>query len=1283
MSPVLDSPHVPDILDCLAQLSNDEVPTPPKIAREVLDILPDELWADPELKWLDPFCKSGAFLREIVERLLHGLADWEPDFEKRRNHVFRNMVFGAAITEMTGNITRRTVYCSRDASGEHSVMRFDTEAGNLPFVPAEHDFKKGRCQVCGAPEDLDRGESRENYAYAFIHGAYPTKEMDDMKFDVIVGNPPYQIDDAGHNASATPVYQHFVEKAIALDPSYVLMITPSRWFIGGKGLDKYRARMLGDRRISHLVDYPKLYDGFPGVKIRGGVSYFLWDREHDGPCSIQTMWDGKPLGEPVTRYLDAYDVLVRRNEAVGILEKVRAYRVNGEPESVLDARVSSQKPFGLRTYFHGAESPDGMTDPVMLHGSQKRTWIERNDVPKNVDWIDEWKVLMSRVQGTSAAVETQFLGRPIVSGPKEACTESYVVAGRFSTQEEAERYAMYLRTRFARFLASLRKATVGKDDEPWERVVGQTRRTGEGLIKVGYTTKATARARIKQQLGTAYPNLEGVEILLDEPAVRADHTEFSDHEVHLALVKNGIKRPEGEWFEARIEEIRAAINSVKSGGEFDATRTESFEMRPEQAKAVQSTTSYFRQHAGDTQAPKFLWNAKMRFGKTFATYQLAKEMGWTRVLVLTYKPAVQSAWADDLLSHVDFAGWHFVDRETPIKEADTLLDGSDPVVRFASFQDLNGKSTDGQVKAHNESIHLTDWDCIVLDEYHFGAWRDSARELYDPTDARLAEEEEPDDWVTEEDLGLDAAHYLYLSGTPFRAITNGEFTEDATFNWTYVDEQAAKESWDEAKGPSPYAELPRMEMYTYEMGPGAGAYADDGEFSAFSLSEYFRAKKVDKTSRSTGPGSHVFEDPARVSEFLEMLRGKLTDQMKAMVLVGQKAPFPYESPVFTDAIKHSVWYMPQVASCFAMRDMLDQHPYFSGFEVVVAAGSQAGQGADAKPPVDAAIGKATKDNGSGSITLTCGKLMTGVTVREWGAILMLRSLKAPESYFQAAFRVQSPWAYRDAEGHLDVLKETCYVFEFDPNRALSLVAEYGIRLASEAGATPHESIGQLLNYLPIFGFSGGSMEQLDASSVLDWATAGIGATALAKRWNSPLLVDVNERTLLAVLDHPGLLDTLAQIEDFRALVNNAEQVITSTTALKKAKREQGGKLDPEQRREQSETAKQRKEIREKLQKFLAKIPVFMYVTDFREEALKHVIESLDSTLFERVTGLTIEDFKLLSDLGLFNARHMDAAIYQFRQFERASLRYADDRPGEEVDSRVGLWDRSVDIPGQT
>lgn len=821
----------------------------------------------------------------------------------------------------------------------------------------------------------------------------------------------------------------------------------------------------------------------------------------------------------------------------------------------------------------------------------------------------------------------------------------------------------------------------GRGEQAWERTVGQTHTTGVGLLKVGETTKPTARDRIRQQLNTAYPGLKGVDILMDEPAQRADGTWFSDHDVHRELVAQGIAKDQ-EWFEATLDEVKAAIVAVRQGTVFESTRTLDFPMRPEQEDAVALTAGYFTVHAGGSRAPKFLWNAKMRFGKTFTTYQLAREMGWSRVLVLTYKPAVQAAWRDDLLSHADFDGWHFVDRAISIEDADELVNGEAPLVWFASLQDVTGKSADGTIKAHNETIHLTDWDCIVLDEYHFGAWRDSARDLYDPTDKKLAELEEPEDWVTEDDLGLTARNYLYLSGTPFRAITNGEFTEDAIFNWTYIDEQAAKEHWDRAVGQNPYIDLPQMRMYAYEMGAGATAYADDGEFNGFNLSEYFRAERVDPKSKSTAPGEYVFTDPTRVSEFLEMLRGKLTEQMKMQILgqSSKKAPFPYESADFAEAITHSVWYMADVASCFAMRDMLQAHPYFSGYEIHVAAGAKAGMGAAAKPPVEKAIKTARDQNRSGSITLSCGKLMTGVTIREWGAILMLRSLKSPESYFQSAFRIQSPWSYREADGSLDVQKDVVFVFEFDPNRALGLVAEYGITLASVGDdVTPQQAIGDLMNYLPIFQFSGGQMLQLDAADVLNIATTGVGASALAARWNSPVLVEVNEHTLTALLDQKELLEALEQIEDFRNLANMAQQVVTSTSKLKKVEREKGkGNLDPDEKKEKKESSGVKKQIREKLQKFLAKIPVFMYVTDYREEALKDVIESLDPDLFTRVTGLTVQDFQLLNKIGVFNAQHMNAAIYQFKSFETASLHYADQSVPDPTGHKVGLWDTTID-----
>lgn len=460
----------PDVLTCIANLSNDEVFTPPEFANRMLDTLAEawaashegaNLWADKTVKFLDPCTKSGVFLREITRRLTEGLADEIPDLKARVNHILTKQVFGIGITHLTSLLARRSVYCSKHANGQHSIAKaFTSDAGNIWFERIEHAWANGKCTFCGASQSaLDRGEGLETHAYAFIHTDNITTRIAElfggyMQFDVIIGNPPYQLNDGGYGTSAAPIYQLFVEKALDLEPRYAVFVTPSRWMAGGKGLDKYREKMLSDKRLRKIVDYPKLYEGFPGVKIRGGISYFLWDRDHLGPCEVQTIWDGQPTGPAVARHLDAYDILVRRNEAVPILEKVRA---KGEP--TLDARVSSQKPFGLRTFFHGKPDSKGLKKPVKLFGSQKVSWVERSEVPTNAEWIDKWKVLMTRVQGTSAAVETKFLSKPIIAEPGTACTESYLVAGLFDTEAEARNYADYLRTRFARFLVSLRKST--------------------------------------------------------------------------------------------------------------------------------------------------------------------------------------------------------------------------------------------------------------------------------------------------------------------------------------------------------------------------------------------------------------------------------------------------------------------------------------------------------------------------------------------------------------------------------------------------------------------------------------------------------------------------------------------------------------------------------------------------------------------------------------------------------------------------------------------------------
>lgn len=770
----------------------------------------------------------------------------------------------------------------------------------------------------------------------------------------------------------------------------------------------------------------------------------------------------------------------------------------------------------------------------------------------------------------------------------------------------------------------------------WRRSSGQT---GGYRIKVG-ETRRTGMQRIRESLITQFPGLNGVEILLlDEVASRPDGSSFRDVDVRNTLKQVGV-RCEGEWVEATLDEVRGAMVALQTGNPFSATRIHTFGMRPEQRRAVRQTAAYFRAHAEDK--PRYLWNAKMRFGKTFTTYQLAKEMGWKKLLVLTYKPAVQSAWRDDLQSHVDFIDWHFIDRRTPTGEADALISSVEPVVWFASFQDLLGRGGDGNIKKHNETIHLTEWDCIVIDEFHYGAWNESSRDLYDPTDKSLYAliPDEHDEVVTDADLGLVTGFHLHLSGTPFRAITNGEYAEDQVFNWTYIEEQRAKATWCESEGPNPYTGLPKMEMYTYRLGAEAERWAADEEFNGFNLNTFFRAKKAG--------AAYVFDRPDEVGQFLEMIRGK--KHVKDHIVEGSKPPFPYEATKFTAAVQHSVWYMADVAACNAMADMLRTDPFFGSYEVHVAAGSGTGTGSEALPPVEKAIKRSQDEVKSGTITLSCGKLMTGVTVPEWTSLFMLRSLKSPETYFQAAFRVQSPWS----EGGM-VCKETCYVFEFDPNRALDLIARYGTQLASnelKRGTTQRDVLNELINYLPIFAIDGGVFEELDTEAVLEWANAGVSATSLARRWSSSQLFELNGITMQRLLNEPELVAELEQMEDFREIRGIAEKMVTSSQKIKEAKR---AKADKEADPERKENAKRRDDLRKKLKKVTAKVLVFMYLTDFREEALVHVVESLDSELFLRTTGLSIDGFRRLSEIGVFNIGQMEDAIRKFRYFEKMSL----------------------------
>lgn len=822
-----------------------------------------------------------------------------------------------------------------------------------------------------------------------------------------------------------------------------------------------------------------------------------------------------------------------------------------------------------------------------------------------------------------------------------------------------------------------------------KQLVWEGARPGKGVIKVGKTTQEDAEKRILQAQGVNVPKALAHTTIMVESAIRDDGRVFTDSDVHQVLVASGVHRLPAsgkggltEFFECTEDEVRAAITAVREGkAPEDLIHKQSFGMRDEQVAAVEQTAAYFEAHAGDG-PPHYLWNAKMRFGKTFTAYQLAKKMGWSRVLVLTYKPAVEKGWRKDLLAHTAFEGWRFKGKGDPIPD----LDDPSPLVWFASFQDVLGTDENRKPKVKNEDLYLDDWDVVVIDEYHFGAWRDAARSLYrkdeesgtvgDSTEARALDTPDLEDGFVsqiEDALTINIGHYLYLSGTPFRALTEGEFLEDQIFNWTYSDEQRTKETWDKPE-PNPYASLPKMFLMAYEMPEALKEIAINNQ-AEFSLTEFFRTEK-------DAFGTPTFVHRNEVQKWLDLLRGQDIGELWGTVSAVHRPPLPYEDVNLLEALQHSVWYLPDVASCQAMHDLLTaQHnTFFRDYQVLVAAGSAAGMGAKALDPVETSIGPVPQD--TKSITLTCGKLMTGVTVPAWTAIFMLRELKSPETYFQAAFRVQSPWVSKfvnTTDGGVDELihKKHCYVFDFSPNRALRLVTDYATRLRSDqtlAEQDDEADIEEFMAFMPVLSYSGHAMQQLRAADVIDYLTRGISASMLARRWNSSELITLDLASAEALLANKELIASLEQIEMFRNISDDLTAIISTNKELggKSVAKE---KLSSEERQRKDDATKRRDDIKKRLRRFLTRIPTFMYLTDDRERTVWEVINQVEPELFQKVTGLTLNDFEELVNARVFNDAKMNDAVWKFRDFEEPSLSYGD---APDPDRTVGGWTQRRD-----
>jgi site-specific DNA-methyltransferase (adenine-specific) len=450
---MIQTVYNPDVLSCLANLSNDEVFTPPNLANQILNQLPQEIWQNKTIKFLDPVSKSGVFLREIAKRLMEGLALEIPDKQSRINHILTQQVYGIAITELTSLLSKRSIYCSKSANGEFSICdSFDTEDGNILYTRIKHTWQNGKCTFCNASQEVyDRPDALETYAYQFIHSKKPEKLFNNMKFDVIIGNPPYQLSDGGAEKSASPIYQKFVEQAIKLNPKYLSMIIPARWYSGGKGLDDFRSKMLNDKRLAEIHDYPETSDCFPGLNIRGGVCYFLWEREHIGDCKITTHKGGS-TGATVERPLleEGSEVFIRYNEAISILRKVQKH--NEESFSKL---VSAHKAFGLRTYVRGKEKP--FEGSIKLYQTGGVGYINRNEVVKNAQWIKDFKVIVPYASPGTDTYPHLILSKPLISEPDSACTETYLVVGPFANKKKCENVQSYMRTKLLRFLILLIK----------------------------------------------------------------------------------------------------------------------------------------------------------------------------------------------------------------------------------------------------------------------------------------------------------------------------------------------------------------------------------------------------------------------------------------------------------------------------------------------------------------------------------------------------------------------------------------------------------------------------------------------------------------------------------------------------------------------------------------------------------------------------------------------------------------------------------------------------------
>lgn len=770
---------------------------------------------------------------------------------------------------------------------------------------------------------------------------------------------------------------------------------------------------------------------------------------------------------------------------------------------------------------------------------------------------------------------------------------------------------------------------------------------GTSVLKIGETARGAA-IRVAEQFPHTYNRTKQYKIEFEVSAwSEVEYRMINDTEIHEQLLRDEYIQMGNETFIIDTEDALSYIHSIRNNIGLDLHRNQDFKPRPEQLEAVERTMRFFI--AESSANPKFLWNAKMRFGKTFTSYQLMKRMGLQKTLILTYKPAVRGSWQNDLRTHIDFAHYEFVDHTGGKDLAEKCISENRGLVYFASFQDVLGKEED-EIKEKNKWIWGLEWDLLIIDEYHFGAWRDlpsmmvESDENYEDIDAGYIE-------------NLSIKYRLYLSGTPFRALSEGEFIEDQIFNWSYADEQNAKACWEGEERSNPYLSLPKMNIYMYGL-------PDIIKEAVLSVTQHERMSLNKLFETNGSKDSSVFKHEAVVSSFVQFLCGELRWETTNGSV--DDTLYPFKSLLLKDAVRHSIWYLPSVGACYAMKKLLSAFSShsFGDKTVLVVAGTEAGIGSDALSPVRKAQ---LNPFNSSTIILTCGKLLTGVTIPPISSILMLNDTQSPESYFQAAFRVQSPWNFEySGDEQYSYLKKECFVFDFLPDRATKLITDYSVKLSGGA-KNIIEAVQETTENMTFGTFEDGEFVSLDPQGLVDIATGGIEAGQLARRWESSKLFHLDHNVLNGIVNDSLALDLLSKIIGSRNFVSDVKRMShLETKRSKKTSQSTVGLTSNEEK----ELNRKKKEVIEKLKKFVNRVPLFMYLTDFREHSLKDVILDLEPELFQVVTGLSKEDFSYLLGLGIFNEKLMNDAIYKFKRFEDASLNY------------INISDRQIENSGK-